>query len=113
MASSIYSWPDCSSTARRIISCDFSQPWETLSAMQKTLLRRYQMGCGCTIKLCVSLSCGVGSPTQCLWTDFLPVKVANGEQAQNFAFIKRSNGYCAWYRVSASPKKGFVGVKGR
>ncbi|XP_061604328.1 metalloproteinase inhibitor 2-like [Phyllopteryx taeniolatus] len=96
-----------------ITSCDFYQPWYDLSAMQKRLLQLYGMGCDCKITLCASLPCGISSRTECLWTDFLPVKLANGEQAQNFACIKRRDGSCGWYRGAASPMKRFMGVKGR
>ncbi|XP_061556951.1 metalloproteinase inhibitor 2-like, partial [Phycodurus eques] len=78
--------------------CDLYQPWDDLSATQKSLLKRYEMGCDCKILRCTSLPCGISTPTECLWTDLLPVKMASGEQAQNYACIKRRYGYCAWFR---------------
>ncbi|XP_061702017.1 metalloproteinase inhibitor 2-like [Syngnathoides biaculeatus] len=92
-----------------ITSCDFHQPWDDMSATQKSLLQLYGMGCDCKITRCSSLPCGISSWTECLWTDFLPVKMANAEQARNFACVKRREGSCAWYRGSASPAKEFRG----
>ncbi|XP_077411684.1 metalloproteinase inhibitor 2-like [Vanacampus margaritifer] len=94
-----------------ITLCDFFQPWVSLSFSRRSLLRRYQMGCSCQITHCTSLPCGISRPAECLWTDFLPVKMASGEQAQNFACIKRGYGYCAWYRGADSSKKLFKGIK--
>ncbi|XP_061703156.1 metalloproteinase inhibitor 2-like [Syngnathoides biaculeatus] len=96
-----------------ISSCDFSQPWDKLSATQKSLLKRYETGCDCKITRCTSLHCGIGGPMECLWTDFLPVRMAGGKQAQNFACIKKSSGYCSWYRPGSLPTNGFGFVKGR
>ncbi|XP_077355810.1 metalloproteinase inhibitor 2-like [Festucalex cinctus] len=94
-----------------ITLCDFFQPWMSLSFPRRNLLRRYRLGCSCKITRCTSLPCGISSPAECLWTDFLPVKMASGEQAQNFACIKRSYGYCAWYRGARSSKNFFRGIK--
>ncbi|XP_049601595.1 metalloproteinase inhibitor 2-like [Syngnathus scovelli] len=87
----------------RITLCDFFQQWKALSDGQTSLLRHYEMSCDCTIKLCPSLPCGISSPTECLWTDFLPIKLASGEQTKNFACVKKGYGHCAWFRGAGSP----------
>ncbi|XP_051905563.1 metalloproteinase inhibitor 2-like [Hippocampus zosterae] len=87
----------------RITGCDFFQPWSSVSAGQKRLLRRYEKGCDCKIVRCTSIPCGISNPAECLWTQFLPIKMASNEQAQNFACLKKGYGYCAWTKASGSP----------
>ncbi|XP_077416024.1 metalloproteinase inhibitor 2-like isoform X1 [Vanacampus margaritifer] len=82
--------------------CDFHELWDST---QKNRLSRYAQGCGCTIKSCFSFPCCMTGPSECLWTDFLPGKMGVGEQAQNFACIKSSNGCCTWYRAAAESEK--------
>ncbi|XP_019735017.1 metalloproteinase inhibitor 2-like [Hippocampus comes] len=88
----------------RISVCDFYQPWKALSAVQKSLLYRYEKGCDCMIKSCFSFPCCKTTPTECLWT-FLPGKMGYDEQAQNFACIKK-NDVCFWYRAAFIPRRG-------
>ncbi|XP_061702905.1 metalloproteinase inhibitor 2-like [Syngnathoides biaculeatus] len=92
--------------------CNFLEPWDVLSATQKkSLVQRYQMGCDCKITRCTSVPCGISSPAECLWTDYLTEKMTNGKQARHFACIMRSDGSCAWYRGAASPKKEFMDIE--
>ncbi|CAB1350145.1 unnamed protein product [Coregonus sp. 'balchen'] len=85
-----------------IITCNFIQYWEDLSGTQKkSLTRRYQSGCDCTIIRCSSLPCPVSTPDECLWTDWLLEDGQSGPQAKNFACLKRSDGSCTWYRGMA------------
>nr|XP_061805746.1 metalloproteinase inhibitor 2-like [Nerophis lumbriciformis] len=77
--------------------CDFFQPWAALSATQKNLLQRYYMGCDCKIQLCYTIHCGISDPKACWWTDFHPLMMmSKGNQARNFACLKRSDGSCVW-----------------
>ncbi|XP_019731427.1 metalloproteinase inhibitor 2-like [Hippocampus comes] len=87
--------PD-SNASLHVHLCDFYQPWDDLSNKQRDVLYHYGEGCDCTIKTCFSFPCCMTVPTECLWTDFLP-KMSNGDQAQNFACIKKRGGSCAWY----------------
>ncbi|CAB1350143.1 unnamed protein product [Coregonus sp. 'balchen'] len=92
-----------------IIMCDFIQYWEDLGGTQKkSLTRRYQSGCDCTIIPCSSLPCPVSTPDECLWTDLLLADGQSGPQAKNFACLKRSDGSCTWYRGMAPPNKYFL-----
>nr|XP_057905845.1 metalloproteinase inhibitor 2-like [Doryrhamphus excisus] len=93
--------------------CDFMTPWDNLSASQKTnLVAHYKMGCACQITHCYAFPCKLSRPAECLWTDFV-TKLGNREQARHFACVKRSHGYCAWYRGTLFPKKGYMDTKGR
>ncbi|XP_077590906.1 metalloproteinase inhibitor 2-like [Stigmatopora nigra] len=77
--------------------CDFFQPWAAMSDEQKNLLLRYHMGCHCKIKPCRVLPCDAVSPRECWWM------VSQGEQAREYACVKRSDGTCTWYRGPAFP----------
>ncbi|XP_023659450.1 metalloproteinase inhibitor 2-like [Paramormyrops kingsleyae] len=92
--------------------CDFIVPWETLSVTQKkSLIQRYEMGCGCKITRCISLPCTISTPEECLWTDWLMEKTVSGDQAKHYSCIKRSDGSCSWYRGMAPPKTDFLDVE--
>ncbi|XP_061892314.1 metalloproteinase inhibitor 2-like [Entelurus aequoreus] len=86
--------------------CNYVEPWESMSVIQKKLVQRYTKGCGCQIARCTSVPCGINSPAECLWTDWLTENSVYGEQAKHFACIKRSDGSCAWYWGAASFKNG-------
>ncbi|XP_051905558.1 metalloproteinase inhibitor 2-like [Hippocampus zosterae] len=92
--------------------CDIHQPWKDLSIMRKHLLYHYGEGCDCTIKSCISFPCCMTSLTECLWTDFLPGKLGNRDQAQNYACVKKSDGCCAWDRPAIDQPNGYPGLKG-
>ncbi|XP_077474329.1 metalloproteinase inhibitor 2-like [Stigmatopora argus] len=77
--------------------CDFFQPWTAMSDEQKNLLLRYHMGCDCKIKPCHALPCDTLGPQECWWM------VSKGEQAREYACVKRSDGSCAWYQGTAFP----------
>ncbi|XP_017280886.1 metalloproteinase inhibitor 2b [Kryptolebias marmoratus] len=96
----------------RIILCNFIQPWDTLSTNQKlNLIRRYASGCDCTITYCSSIPCMISSPAECLWTDWVTGGGVRGDQARNYACIKRSDGSCSWYRGNAPSKKAFMDIE--
>ncbi|XP_077389750.1 metalloproteinase inhibitor 2-like [Festucalex cinctus] len=96
----------------RVNLCDFYEPWDALSVVQKNLLYRYREGCNCVIKSCFSFPCHMTRPTECLWTDFLPGKMGSRDQAQNFACIKNRKGYCAWYSGAPRTEKEYPALKG-
>ncbi|KAK5914021.1 hypothetical protein CgunFtcFv8_008489 [Champsocephalus gunnari] len=77
--------------------CDFIQAWDDLSETQKT--QPYEMGCGCKITLCTSISCMVSRPAECLW---MIENEIYGELAKHLACIKRSDDSCAWYSGSGN-----------
>ncbi|XP_051905556.1 metalloproteinase inhibitor 2-like [Hippocampus zosterae] len=85
--------------------CDINQPWEALSAAQKSLLYRYGEGCDCEIKLCISYPCCITKPTECLWTGFQLGAFGNPDQELNSACIKKGDG-CFWERGVAGPQSG-------
>ncbi|MBN3325361.1 TIMP4 inhibitor, partial [Atractosteus spatula] len=91
--------------------CDFIEPWDNLSMSQKkNLNQRYEMGCDCRISSCYSLPCSTNAENECLWTDWLTDKSLNGEQAKEYACIKRSDGSCSWYRGGPPPEKEFMDI---
>ncbi|KAF7667972.1 hypothetical protein LDENG_00038580 [Lucifuga dentata] len=95
-----------------ITLCDFTEPWDDMSATQKkSLTQRYEMGCDCKITRCSSIPCMISTPEECLWTDWVIEKKVSGQQAKHFACIKRSDGSCAWYRGAAPPKKDFMDIE--
>ncbi|XP_061703157.1 metalloproteinase inhibitor 2-like [Syngnathoides biaculeatus] len=80
-----------------ISSCDYFQPWKSLTTTQKKLLKHYPKGCACTITPCYSLPCIPTKRTECMWSDFAPIKPVHGNQATNYACIKRNwKGFCVW-----------------
>ncbi|MBN3308716.1 TIMP4 inhibitor, partial [Amia calva] len=91
--------------------CDFIEPWDNLSMSQKkNLNHRYEMGCDCRIFRCYNLPCTLSTENECLWTDWLTDKSMNGEQAKQYACIKRSDGSCSWYRGGPPPDKEFLDI---
>ncbi|XP_049601589.1 metalloproteinase inhibitor 2-like [Syngnathus scovelli] len=92
--------------------CDFYQPLEALSNIQKHLLYHYGKGCVCMIRSCFTYPCCMSGPTECLWTDFLPGKVGNRVQAQNYTCVKMSDGCCAWHQPAIYAQNGHPAVKG-
>ncbi|KPP77197.1 TIMP metallopeptidase inhibitor 2 precursor-like [Scleropages formosus] len=98
--------------AMHVTLCDFIVPWDSLTATQKkSLTQRYEMGCDCKITRCTSMPCTIGSPEECLWTDWVLEKSMSGSQASHYACIKRSDGSCAWYRGTAPPKNDFLDIE--
>ncbi|XP_028268756.1 metalloproteinase inhibitor 2b [Parambassis ranga] len=92
--------------------CDFIKPWEAMSPIQKkSLMQRYETGCDCKIARCSSIPCMISGPMECLWTDWVTDKQVNGDQAQHYACIKRSDDSCAWYRGAAPPTKYFLDIE--
>lgn len=92
--------------------CNFIEPWEAMSDTQKkNLVQRYETGCDCKITRCISIPCTISGPAECLWIDWVIDKKVNGEQANHYACIKRSDDSCAWYRGSAPPKKEFLDIE--
>ncbi|KAJ8259854.1 hypothetical protein GJAV_G00174240 [Gymnothorax javanicus] len=82
--------------------CDFNEPWDNLSMSQKkNLNHRYQMGCDCKITTCYTVPCSTTADNECLWTDRLLDNSLTGDQARQFACIKRSDDSCSWYRGPA------------
>lgn len=95
-----------------ITLCDFIEPWDNLSPIQKkNLVQRYEMGCDCKITRCVTIPCSISGQAECLWTDWVVERNVNGNQAKHFACIKRSDDSCAWYRGAAPPKKDFLDIE--
>ncbi|XP_023655433.1 metalloproteinase inhibitor 4 [Paramormyrops kingsleyae] len=91
--------------------CDFIESWDDLSMSQKKNLNyRYQMGCDCRIATCYTVPCSTTMENECLWTDWLMDNSLAGEQARQFACIKRSDGSCSWYRGGAPPEKDFLDI---
>ncbi|XP_061741203.1 metalloproteinase inhibitor 2-like isoform X1 [Nerophis ophidion] len=78
----------------RVSSCNYVVPWKS---SHDTLVEHFMMGCDCKITRCSSVPCGIGSPTECLWTNTF-----EGQDKQS-ACIKKSDGSCCWY--SEEPNK--------
>uniref|UniRef100_A0A3B4AJU8 Metalloproteinase inhibitor 4 n=1 Tax=Periophthalmus magnuspinnatus TaxID=409849 RepID=A0A3B4AJU8_9GOBI len=88
--------------------CDLVESWDNLSLSQKKNLNyRYQMGCECRINTCYSVPCASTGDHECLWTDWLLDNSLNGEQARQYACIRRSDSSCSWYRGGPPPEKDF------
>ncbi|XP_030061432.1 metalloproteinase inhibitor 4 [Microcaecilia unicolor] len=91
--------------------CNYIESWDDLSPSQKrSLNQRYQMGCDCKITTCYTVPCSLNAPNECLWTDWLIERNLYGQQAKNYACIKRSDGSCSWYRGGPLPEKEFVDI---
>uniref|UniRef100_A0A3B4AIH5 Metalloproteinase inhibitor 4 n=1 Tax=Periophthalmus magnuspinnatus TaxID=409849 RepID=A0A3B4AIH5_9GOBI len=79
--------------------CDLVESWDNLSLSQKKNLNyRYQMGCECRINTCYSVPCASTGDHECLWTDWLLDNSLNGEQARQYACIRRSDSSCSCLR---------------
>uniref|UniRef100_A0A3B3VRN1 Metalloproteinase inhibitor 4 n=1 Tax=Poecilia latipinna TaxID=48699 RepID=A0A3B3VRN1_9TELE len=91
------------------LSCDLVESWDNLSLSQKKNLNyRYQMGCECRINTCYTVPCASTGENECLWTDWLLDNSLNGEQARQYACIRRSDTSCGWYRGGPPPEKDFL-----
>lgn len=91
--------------------CDLVESWDNLSLSQKKNLNyRYQMGCECRINTCYSVPCASTGDHECLWTDWLLDNSLNGEQARQYACIRRSDSSCSWYRGGPPPEKDFQDI---
>ncbi|KAF3856136.1 hypothetical protein F7725_016859 [Dissostichus mawsoni] len=104
--------------------CDIVESWDNLSVSQKKNLNyRYQMGCECRtlatnneatqkcypqINTCYTVPCASTGENECLWTDWLLDNSLNGEQARQYACIRRSDTTCSWYRGGPPPEKDFL-----
>uniref|UniRef100_A0A668AAL4 Metalloproteinase inhibitor 4 n=1 Tax=Myripristis murdjan TaxID=586833 RepID=A0A668AAL4_9TELE len=85
------------------------EPWDNLSMSQKKNLNyRYQMGCECRINTCYTVPCASTGDNECLWTDWLLDNSLNGEQARQYACVRRSDRTCSWYRGGPPPEKDFL-----
>ncbi|KAM8931163.1 metalloproteinase inhibitor 4 [Pelodytes ibericus] len=92
-----------------IVLCNFIEPWDDLSFSQKKALnQRSQMGCDCKITTCYQEPCSIREPNECIWTDWLTERQLYGQQAKNYACIKRSDGSCSWYRGGPYPDKELI-----
>ncbi|CAL8403006.1 metalloproteinase inhibitor 4 [Gadus morhua] len=88
--------------------CDLVEPWDNLSMSQKKNLNyRYQMGCECRINTCYTVPCASTGENECLWTDWLLDNSLNGEQARQYACIRRTDATCSWYRGGPHADKDF------
>ncbi|XP_013888106.1 metalloproteinase inhibitor 4 [Austrofundulus limnaeus] len=86
--------------------CDLVESWDNLSLSQrKNLNYRYQMGCECRINTCYTVPCASTGENECLWTDWLLDNSLNGEQARQYACIRRSDMSCSWYWGGPPPEK--------
>lgn len=115
--------------------CDLVESWDNLSLSQKKNLNyRYQMGCECRVSLrklwfyleylvkvnilviflswqintCYTMLCASAGENECLWTDWLLDNSLNGEQARQYACIRRLDTSCSWYRGGSPPEKDFL-----
>ncbi|XP_034725331.1 metalloproteinase inhibitor 4-like [Etheostoma cragini] len=89
--------------------CDLVESWDNLSLSQKKNLNyKYQMGCECRINTCYTVPCASTGENECLWTDWLLDNSLNGEQARQYACIRRSDTTCSWYRGGPPPEKDFL-----
>uniref|UniRef100_A0A8C9ST40 Metalloproteinase inhibitor 4 n=3 Tax=Scleropages formosus TaxID=113540 RepID=A0A8C9ST40_SCLFO len=89
--------------------CNLVEPWKHLTMSQKKNLNyRYHMGCSCKISTCHTLPCTTSLEKECLWTDWLLDDNLTGDQARNFACMKRNDGSCSWYRGAPLLGKNFL-----
>uniref|UniRef100_A0A8C5R591 Metalloproteinase inhibitor 4 n=1 Tax=Leptobrachium leishanense TaxID=445787 RepID=A0A8C5R591_9ANUR len=94
-----------------IMLCNFIELWDELSFSQKkSLNQRFLTGCDCKITICYSVPCSLHEPNECLWTDWLIERQLYGQQAKNYACIKRSDGSCSWYRGGPFTEKEYLGT---
>lgn len=54
------------------------------------------------------MPCASTGENECLWTDWLLDNSLNGEQARQYACIRRSDTTCSWYRGGPPPEKDFL-----
>lgn len=60
------------------------------------------------INTCYTVPCASTGEHECLWTDWLLDNSLNGEQARQYACIRRSDTTCSWYRGGPPPEKDFL-----
>lgn len=60
------------------------------------------------INTCYTVPCASTGENECLWTDWLLDNSLNGEQARQYACIRRSDTTCSWYRGGSPPEKDFL-----
>lgn len=60
------------------------------------------------INTCYTVPCVSTGENECLWTDWLLDNSLNGEQARQYACIRRSDTTCSWYRGGPPPEKDFL-----
>lgn len=60
------------------------------------------------INTCYTVPCVSTGENECLWTDWLLDNSLNGEQARQYACIRRSDTTCSWYRGGSPPEKDFL-----
>lgn len=60
------------------------------------------------INTCYTVPCASTGDNECLWTDWLLDNSLNGEQARQYACIRRSDTTCSWYRGGPPPEKDFL-----
>lgn len=60
------------------------------------------------INTCYTVPCASTGENECLWTDWLLDNSLNGEQARQYACIRRSDTTCSWYRGGPPPEKDFL-----
>lgn len=62
------------------------------------------------INTCYTVPCASTGENECLWTDWLLDNSLNGEQARQYACIRRSDTTCSWYRGGPPPEKDFLDI---
>ncbi|XP_026096529.1 metalloproteinase inhibitor 4-like [Carassius auratus] len=90
-----------------ISMCDYIEPWDKLSLMQKENLKyRYLKGCTCTIFTCIEKPCQPSTKNLCIltdWTSLWPYE--EGISVNQSACIRHSNGSCGWYEETVKPSE--------
>nr|BAC37616.1 unnamed protein product [Mus musculus] len=91
--------------------CNYIEPWEDLSLVQKeSLNHHYHQNCGCQITTCYAVPCTISAPNECLWTDWLLERKLYGYQAQHYVCMKHVDGICSWYRGHLHLRKEYVDI---
>uniref|UniRef100_A0A3P8X651 TIMP metallopeptidase inhibitor 4 n=1 Tax=Cynoglossus semilaevis TaxID=244447 RepID=A0A3P8X651_CYNSE len=62
------------------------------------------------INTCYTVPCASTGDNECLWTDWLLDNSLNGEQARQYACIRRFDTTCSWYRGGPPPEKDFLDI---
>ncbi|XP_036995214.1 metalloproteinase inhibitor 4 isoform X2 [Artibeus jamaicensis] len=91
--------------------CNYIEPWENLSFLQReSLNHHYHLNCGCQITTCYTVPCTIAAPTECLWTDWLLERKLYGYQAQHYVCMKHVDGTCSWYEGRLPLRKEFIDI---
>ncbi|XP_006872237.1 PREDICTED: metalloproteinase inhibitor 4 [Chrysochloris asiatica] len=90
--------------------CNYIEPWENLSLLQRENLNPHHLNCDCRITTCYTVPCTISAPNECLWTDWLLQRKLYGYQAQHYVCVKLVDGTCSWHRGRLPLRKEFVGI---